>query len=113
MSRLLVMSSSPLVSVMVWMPFANSIVAPLGAAAIVSRNEPGPLSALLVTIRGLSTVRSSRTSSLGTEDRRWGGGRRKPGRLWERWELQVRSGSREVSLMCVSPARLWVVSHSH
>ena len=113
MSRLLVMSSSPLVSVMVWMPFANSIVAPLGAAAIVSRNEPGPLSALLVTITGLSTVRSSRTSGLGTEDRRWGGGRRKPGRLWERWELQVRSGSREVSLMCVSPARLWVVSHSH
>src|SRR5512135_3235285 len=98
MTRLLVMASSPLISVIVRpASLGAKVIVLVGsplvlAVTIAARSELGPLSALFLTVSELSTVRSSRTSSLGTEDRRWGGGRRGPGRLWYRWELQVRSG---------------------
>jgi hypothetical protein len=44
------MVNSPLVSVMAWTLFANSIVSPLLAVAIVFRSEPGPLSRLFRTV---------------------------------------------------------------
>ena len=67
MSRLLLMTSSPLVSVMVWpasLP-AKWMVSPLWAAAISARSEPEPLSRLLVTVSVLSSRRSSSASSRG------------------------------------------------
>ncbi len=67
MSRLFLISSWSLISVMVW-PLrleAKTMVSPSLALLIVSRSEPAPLSRVLVTVRVLGTVRFSRTSSLG------------------------------------------------
>ena len=57
--RSLSIRSSPLVSVMV-PPLEKSIVSPGSAWAIVSRNEPGPTSAVVVTVaaRPGSQIRS-------------------------------------------------------
>ena len=61
------MSSSPLVSVMVW-PFrlgAKTMVSPLWAAAMSARKEPAPLSRRLLTVSVLGTQRASSVSSVG------------------------------------------------
>ena len=67
MSRLLVMASSPPVSVMVWPRRLGEklMVSPLWAAAISPRSEPSPrapVSRLLVTVKVLGIVRSSSAS---------------------------------------------------
>src|SRR5262245_56209712 len=70
MSRFLLIASSPLVSVIVW-PLrlgAKRMVSPLRALVIAARSDPWPLSRLFSTVRVLRTVRSSRPSSLGTND---------------------------------------------
>src|SRR5262249_52841967 len=62
------MSSSPLVSVMVWKSTrlgSKMIVVLFLARAISARSEPGPLSLVLVTTRVLGTSRPSRASSRG------------------------------------------------
>jgi hypothetical protein len=73
MSRLLVIASWSLVRVMVWPARleAKTIVSPLLAAAMVSRRDPPPLSRLFRTVRVLRTVRYSRHSKCGTNDRLW------------------------------------------
>src|SRR5262245_60750776 len=82
MFRLVVMSSSPVVSVMVE-PFPltlKTIVSiPLlcSACAIALRSEPRPLSLVLVTVSVLGTQRPSSTSSPGRNvSRRRGAGER-------------------------------------
>jgi hypothetical protein len=50
MVTLLVISSSPVVSVMVPETTVASIVSPSAAQANAPRNEPGPLSAVVVTV---------------------------------------------------------------
>src|SRR6516162_7709363 len=45
--------------------WSKTMVSPLLAAAMSARNEPGPLSRLLVTVSVLGTSRPSRTSSRG------------------------------------------------
>src|SRR5262249_169654 len=65
MVRPFLMSSSPLVSVMVW-PFrlgSKLMVSPLCADAIAARSDPGPLSLVVVTVLG--TQRCSNPSSMG------------------------------------------------
>src|SRR5438552_1846317 len=67
MVTLWLMSTSPLVSVMVW-PFsleAKTMVSLLWAAAISARSEPAPLSRLFRTVSVLGTQRSSSASSVG------------------------------------------------
>src|SRR6516162_6879676 len=67
MVRLLLISSWPLVSVMVW-PVrlgAKTIVSLFLAAAISARSEPVPLSRLFVTVSVLGTSRPSSTSNRG------------------------------------------------
>src|SRR5262245_22559505 len=68
MSRLLLIASSSLVSVIVW-PLrlgAKTMLSPLLARPIASRREPAPLSWLFRTVSVLRAVRSSRISSRGT-----------------------------------------------
>src|SRR6266478_521995 len=67
MVTLWLMSSSPLVSVMVWpsRPGAKTMVSLLWAAAISARSEPVPLSKLFSTVSVLGTQRSSSASSVG------------------------------------------------
>src|SRR5713101_7513161 len=74
MVTLCLMSSSPLVSVMVWPSRlgAKTMVSLLWAAAISARREPSPLSRLLVTVSVLGTQRSSRLSMQGLKARRAG-----------------------------------------
>ena len=55
--------SGPLVSVMLWTEWANSMVEPLGAVERMARNEPAPLSSGLVTIKVLGNLLSSSDSS--------------------------------------------------
>ena len=61
------MTSSPLVSVMVWFASlpAKWMVSPFWAAVISARSEPEPLSLLLVTVSVLSSRRSSSTAIVG------------------------------------------------
>src|SRR5207248_1446324 len=54
---------------------ANTIVSPLLAFLIASRSDPAPLSWALVTVSVLGTVRSSRISRRGRNERRCGAGR--------------------------------------
>src|SRR5438270_5834729 len=67
MVRFCLMSSSPLVSVMVWPTKlgAKTMVSPLWAAAMSARSEPAPLSSLFVTVSVLGTQRSSSASNVG------------------------------------------------
>src|SRR6266851_7422014 len=67
MVRLCLMSSSPLVSVMVWPSRlgAKTMVSLLWAAAISARNEPAPLSRLFRTVSVLGIQRSSSASIVG------------------------------------------------
>src|ERR1700738_2362923 len=80
------------------------MVSPLLAAAIVSRSDPVPLSALFSTVSVLGTVRASSTSSLGRNGRRWPGAFWRRGDLpWFRLEPRVRQRNREGnSMACVS-----------
>src|SRR5262249_15704846 len=77
-------TSSPLVRVIAWTVGAKTMVSPLWAAASRSRNVPAPWSRVLCTVRVLGTVRSSRTSSAGTNDRGGRSGRR-GGRRRQLW----------------------------
>src|SRR5260370_24477313 len=71
MVRFFLMSSSPLVSVMVWKSRlgAKTMVSPLWAAAMSARSEPAPLSRLFVTVSVPGTKRSSRLSRQGPKVR--------------------------------------------
>src|SRR5216683_979742 len=75
MVRFFLMSSSPLVSVMVWPTRlgAKTMVSPLWAAAMSARSEPAPLSRLFRTVSVLGTQRSSSASSVGRTVRRAAG----------------------------------------
>ncbi len=71
MSRFWVISSSPLVSVMVPVTLlANAMVSPGLAVLIVARNDPAPPSLVFVTMSMLSKVRRSRTSRRKWDERR-------------------------------------------
>src|SRR6266481_890408 len=74
MVTLWLMSSSPLVSVMVWPARlgAKTMVSLLWAAAISARSEPAPLSRLFRTVSVLGNQRSSRHSRQGRTFRRVG-----------------------------------------
>ena len=74
MVRSWLMTSWPLLSVMVWpeRPAAKSMVSPAAAAAISPRSEPSlatPVSRLLVTVRVLGSQRPSRGSRRGRKNR--------------------------------------------
>src|SRR5262245_37577296 len=75
MVRFFLMSSSPLVSVIVWPSRLGSktMVSPLLTALISARSEPEPLSWLLVTVSVLGTQRCSNPSSIGQKRRRAAG----------------------------------------
>jgi hypothetical protein len=63
--RFSVTCNSPVESAIVW-PLSvglNVMVSPLAARAIASRSEPGPLSALVTTLRVLKTSRASNRSN--------------------------------------------------
>ena len=65
--RFVLMASSPLVSMM-FPVTAKSIVSPAAALAIACRNEPGPLSATLVTVRVAASPRCvSKTATKNSE----------------------------------------------
>src|SRR6516162_5238821 len=72
MVRLFLISSSPLVSLIVWVVWpeggggrTKSMVSPLLATVISARKEPAPRSKRLVTVRVLGIQRLSSTSSVG------------------------------------------------
>jgi hypothetical protein len=105
MSRSCLITSSPLVSVMVPVtPPAKMMVSPEPALRIVSRNDPRPLSVVLVTVSTASKVRSSRASSRGQEGRRPPTAWRRPERprlprsLARQDERAVESSIRAVSI---------------
>src|SRR5260370_6144206 len=71
MVTLWLMSSSPLVNVMVWPSRlgAKTMVSLLWAAAMSARSEPAPLSRLFRTVSVLGSQRSSRLSRQGLKPR--------------------------------------------
>src|SRR5713101_8417357 len=78
MSRLWLMTSSPLVRLIVWPARLGlkTIVSPGLATAISARSDPAPLSRLFRTVSVLSRHRSSSTSRRGRQDwrlRTWTG----------------------------------------
>src|SRR5436305_1181412 len=105
-----VMLNSPLALVRVMVPFnppANLMTSAPGvvlAAVIAARSEPEPLSARLVTVKVLGTVRSSSTSRRGRKERGRGSVRREErgcGPRRPRTEPPLRHWSHEGNSMVV------------